>query len=64
MRGNDVDRLQLGREVWVSGEGGEIQDEEDEAVFPAIVGEREGGNSGKRWAVSLPSRGESIIPAG
>lgn len=46
VRGKDVDRLQLGREVWVSREGGEIQDEEDKAVFSAIVGEGEGGDSG------------------
>lgn len=46
VRGKDVDRLQLGREVWVSREGGEIQDEEDKAVFSAIVGEGEGGGSG------------------
>ena len=67
MRGNDVDRLQLGREVWVSGEGGEIQDEEDEAVFSAIVGEGEGGDSGQmRGGQSdvQKHRGELMIPAG
>jgi len=30
----------------MSGEGGEIQDEKDEAVFAAIVREGERGNSG------------------
>lgn len=53
MRGNDVDGFESGREVWVGGEGRQIENEEDEAVFAAIIGKREGANSRWRWVVRL-----------
>lgn len=41
----DVDTREGGGEVWVRGEEGEVEDQEDEAVFAAVVGEGEGGKS-------------------
>lgn len=42
----DVDCGEEGGEERVGGEEGEVEDEEDEAVFAAIVGEGEGGEAG------------------
>lgn len=41
MRGHDVDGFEEGRKGGVGGEGGEVDYEEDEAVFAAVVGEGE-----------------------
>ena len=60
VRGDDVDRFDSGREIWVSGEGGQVEDEEDKAVFATIVGEGEGVNSGERIAVSMAARKTNI----
>ena len=46
MRGDYVDGFEVGGEMRVGGEGGEVEDEEDETVFATVVGEGEGGDSG------------------
>lgn len=56
MRGRDVDCGERGGEGGVAGEEGEVEDQENEAVFPAVVGEREGGDAAER----LVSRGFTI----
>ena len=33
--------------MWVCGERGEVDDQEDETVFAAVVGEGEGGEAGR-----------------
>lgn len=38
VRGDDVDGLETGREVGVGMESGEVDDQEDQAVFAAVVG--------------------------
>ena len=50
--GRDVDCGEGGGEVGVRGEEGEVEEEEDEAVFSAVVGEGEGGEAGRVVHVS------------
>lgn len=39
----DIDRREEGWELGVGGEEGEVEDEKDEAIFAAVVGEGERG---------------------
>jgi len=39
---DDVDGFEMGWEIWVVREGCEVDYEEDEAVFAAVIGQREG----------------------
>lgn len=50
--GGDVNCGEEGGEVRVGGEEGEVEDQKDEAVFAAVVGEGEGGETVERESVS------------
>ena len=48
VRRDDVDGLEAGWEIRVVCEGGEVDDQEDETVFAAVVGERQGRETAGR----------------
>ena len=52
VRRHDVNGLEGGREIGMLRKGGEVDDQEDETVFPAVVGQRQGGETGGRQRVS------------